>query len=380
MTGAFRDGAASGAAVHHDAASRLGWRSRRSPTNKAARCGLSVSLGNSPTGPTDDMIKETMQARVLLIDDQPMVLEKLRLVLGAHSDIVLRSETGAEAAVAAALEFRPTVILQDLIMPGIDGYGLLSLYRAAEELANVPVVILSASDDAVAKERCFLLGANDYLVKLPETVELVARIRYHSASYLARAERDEAFRLLIASQADLAAANALLSRLNGIDELTGVGNRRSFDAAMAAEWSRGLRRATPLSLVMCDIDHFKHYNDHFGHVAGDYCIKAIAAVLAEQLRRPTDKLARYGGEEFAIVLPDTDLAGALLVAEGCRKRVESVAIDESTGLRGPVTMSFGVASLVPNRGASIQGMVEAADAALFEAKRGGRNTVRRAPR
>lgn len=319
-----------------------------------------------------------MQARVLLIDDQPMVLEKLRLVLGAHADIALRPESNAEAAVAAAIEFRPTVILQDLIMPGIDGYGLLSRYRAVEELANVPVVILSANDDAVAKERCFLLGANDYLVKLPETIELVARIRYHSASYLARAERDEAFRLLTASQADLAAANVLLSRLNGIDELTGVGNRRSFDSAMAAEWSRGLRQGKPLSLVMCDIDHFKHYNDHFGHVAGDYCIREIAASLAEQIRRPSDKLARYGGEEFAIVLPDTDLAGALLVAEGCRKRVESLAVGEATGLRGPVTMSFGVATLVPHRGASAQGLVEMADAALFEAKRRGRNVVRHA--
>lgn len=321
------------------------------------------------------MIKTTMQARVLLIDDQPMVLEKLRLVLGAHADIALRAESSAEAAVAAAMEFKPTVILQDLIMPGVDGYGLLARYRATEELANVPVVILSANDDAVAKERCFLLGANDYLVKLPETIELVARIRYHSASYIARTERDEAFRLLTASRADLAEANALLSRLNGIDELTGVGNRRSFDASMAAEWSRGLRHSKPLSLVMCDIDHFKHYNDHFGHVAGDYCIKGIAASLAEQIRRPSDKLARYGGEEFAIVLPDTDLAGALLVAEGCRRRVESLAIDESTGLRGPVTMSFGVASLVPKREESIQGMIEAADSALFEAKRAGRNAV-----
>ena len=157
-----------------------------------------------------------------------------------------------------------------------------------------------------------------------------------------------------------------------------MGNRRSFDASMAAELSRGLRHSKPLSLIMCDIDHFKHYNDHFGHVAGDYCIKAIAACLAEQIRRPSDKLARYGGEEFAIVLPDTDLAGALLVAEGCRGRVENLAIDEATGLRGPVTMSFGVASLVPSRGASILGMVEAADAALFEAKRGGRNVVRHA--
>ena len=343
---------------------------------------LSVALcryyWNIPTGNAEYMTNQLTQSRVLLIDDQPLVLEKLRLVLGEHSDIDLRAESRGEAALDAAIEFRPTVILQDLIMPGIDGYGLLSRYRATEELANVPVVVLSANDDAVAKERCFLLGANDYLVKLPETIELVARIRYHSASFLARVERDEAFRLLSASQADLAAANVLLSRLNGIDELTGVGNRRSFDESMVAEWSRGLRQCTPLSLIMCDIDYFKQYNDNFGHVAGDYCIKSIATSLADQLRRPPDKLARYGGEEFAIILPDTDLAGALVVAEECRRRIESLALSKFTALKGAVSMSFGVTSLVPSRDASIQEMIETADAALFEAKRCGRNTVKSA--
>lgn len=326
------------------------------------------------------MTEKQPQARVMIVDDQPMVLEKLRLMLGAHSDIVLHVESRAEEAVEAARGFRPTVILQDLIMPGIDGYELLARYREEEELAHVPVVILSAHDDAVAKERCFLLGANDYLVKLPETIELVARIRYHSGACISRTERDQAFHLLMVSQRELAAANVLLAKLNGIDELTGVGNRRSFDAAMLAEWSRAQRQSKPLSLVMCDIDLFKRYNDAFGHVAGDFCIKRIAAALTEQLRRPSDKLSRYGGEEFAIILPDTDLAGALLVAEGCRRRVEGLAqADDSSELRTPVTMSFGVASLSPTRDANMTAMVEAADAALFEAKRNGRNAVVRAP-
>lgn len=336
-------------------------------------------MGNPLTARAVDMIQKSTQSRVLLVDDQPFILENLRRILEAKPDIVLCSENRAERAVETARGFRPTVILQDLIMPGLDGYELLERYREVDELANVPVVMLSGNDNAVAKERCFLLGANDYLVKLPETIELVARIRYHSAAFLARTERDEAFHLLTVSQRELAAANVRLSKLNGIDELTGVGNRRGFDADLAQEWSRGVRHGRPLALVMCDIDKFKRYNDAFGHVQGDFCIKRIAGALDEQLRRPSDKLARYGGEEFALILPDTDLAGALLVAEECRKRVEALGHGEgSLELKSPVTMSFGVASLVPNRDASIQGMVEMADAALFEAKRGGRNAVRHA--
>lgn len=323
------------------------------------------------------MIEKPTQARVLLVDDQPLVLEQLRRLMEAQPDIAIEVESRAEDAVETAKRFRPTVILQDLSMPGSDGYELLARYREVEGLANVPVVILSGHSGAAAKERCFDLGACDYVVKLPDAIELLARIRYHSAAFVAREKRDRAFEVVSASQRELVAANAMLAKLNGLDELTGVGNRRSFDAAMAAEWSWTLRHSKPLSLVMCDIDYFKRYNDAFGHVGGDFCLKSIAATLANQLRRPSDKLCRYGGEEFALVLPDTDLAGAMLLAELCRRSVEGLGqAGCAAELKAPVTMSFGVASIVPTRDFRVLAMVEAADGALFEAKRAGRNAVR----
>jgi two-component system chemotaxis family response regulator WspR len=275
-----------------------------------------------------------------------------------------------------AVRFRPTVILQDLMLPGIDGFELLAQYRETEELCNVPVIILSATDDPLVKERSFLQGANDYLVKLPDHIELLARVRYHSGAYLARCERDESFHLLKVSQQQLAEANLLLHKLNGLDPLTGVANRRRFDEVIASEWQRGLRQRRPLSVLMCDIDHFKQYNDNFGHVSGDFCIKRTAEILMEQLRRPGDLVVRYGGEEFVILLPETDLLGALRIANTCRKQIENLIVPHGVfASEGRVTLSIGVCAVVPSSQLSIISLMEAADAALYEAKRNGRNQI-----
>ena len=175
------------------------------------------------------------------------------------------------------------------------------------------------------------------MVKLPDRLELLARIRYHSAGYISRLQRDEAFQFLRASQKNLADANIELQKLAALDSLTGIANRRRFDEVMRAEWQRGQRDKKPLSLLMCDIDCFKIYNDSFGHLAGDLCLKKAAAVLTEHLKRPADLAARYGGEEFAIVLPDTGLDGALLIANACRAHIEQLAIENPQAPDGIVT-------------------------------------------
>lgn len=314
-------------------------------------------------------------SRVLVVDDQALVVEKLKIILSAHSDMAFATVANAANAVETAVAFRPTVILQDLVMPGIDGFELLSRYRETIELHSVPVVILSATDDPTTKERCFAEGANDYLVKLPDQIELLARIRYHSAAYHAREDRDQAFHLLKVSQQELAAANVLLQNLAALDGLTGIANRRRFDEVVAMEWGRASRSLKPLSLLMCDIDFFKAYNDKFGHVSGDFCIKRVAAVLTEELRRPADFVARYGGEEFAIILPDTDLRGALVVAEKCRSHVESLDIPQTGGEIGAVTISVGAFCLVPSATSSVEQLIDGADKALYAAKGKGRNRV-----
>ncbi len=324
----------------------------------------------------NSLVFDPKAVRVLVVDDQPIMLEKLRRILTGVDKLEVCYVTDAGTALETALAFRPTVILQDMVMPGTSGLDLIRDYREQRALADVPVIVLSAMDAAELKEACFENGANDYLIKLPDRIELLARIRYHSAAYVKGIERDEAFHLLKVSQQQLADANIHLQRLNGQDGLTGIANRRRFDEVMRNEWQRGCRTGQPLSLLMCDVDHFKRYNDSFGHLAGDLCLQKVAAVLTGNLKRPGDLAARYGGEEFAIVLPDTDAKGAMVVAEGCRRYLQELAIPASERIAGAVvTMSVGVATVRPATTGTAESLLLEADRALYAAKQAGRNQV-----
>jgi two-component system chemotaxis family response regulator WspR len=320
------------------------------------------------------------KVRVLLVDDQLIIVEAVRRMLDGQPDIEFHYVSNAAAAVETAVMMKPTVILQDLVMPDMDGFALIQAYREQESLASVPVIVLSAKEDPKLKAHSFAVGANDYVVKLPDRIELLARVRYHSSGHISRLQRDEAFQFLRESQQRLADANIELQKLAALDGLTGIANRRRFNEVLAVEWQRGQREKKPLSLVMCDIDCFKHHNDTFGHQAGDMCLKKTAAVLTEHLKRPADLAARYGGEEFVLVLPDTDAEGAMAIAEACRNHLETLAIDNSGAASGDVvTMSVGVATVVPSQDSSIEQLLERADRALYDAKSGGRNKVCRAP-
>ena len=237
---------------------------------------------------TEDENAASYQVRVLLVDDQLIIAEAVRRMLAAHADIEFHYVTDANAAHAAALALRPTVILQDLVMPDADGFQLLGAYRADEQLRDVPVVVLSTKEEARLKAHGFAIGASDYLVKLPDQLELVARIRHHSRGYIGLLQRDAALRSLRASQEELARTNLELRTLAALDGLTGIANRRRFDEALGVEWQRARRTGAPLSLLLCDVDCFKDYNDSYGHPAGDLCLKKTAAALIGQLKRPAD--------------------------------------------------------------------------------------------
>ena len=313
--------------------------------------------------------------KVLLVDDQPMIVEAVRRMLLGHSDIEFHYVTEARAAREAAERILPNVILQDLIMPEVDGFALIRDYRTSANLKGVPVIVLSAREDPKLKAHGFAVGANDYVTKLPDRLELLARLRYHSAGHISRLQRDEAFRSLRESQRRLADANIELQKLAALDGLTGIANRRRFDEAMRLEWQRGCREERPLSLIMCDLDSFKAYNDVYGHPAGDLCLKKTAAVFTEHLKRPADLVARYGGEEFAIVLPETSAEGALQLADACRSHLEALAIEHSGAAAGIVTLSLGVATMVPTPDGEPGTLIARADRALYAAKDGGRNRV-----
>jgi two-component system chemotaxis family response regulator WspR len=311
---------------------------------------------------------------VLLVDDQPIVAEAIRRMLLAETDIEFHSCTDVALAVPKAREIRPTVILQDLVMPGVDGFTLVRFFRADPETAGVPIMVLSSKEDPRDKSRAFETGASDYLVKIPDKIELIARIRAHSRSYLAQLERDEAYRALDALKRELEASNAELARLSMQDALTGLANRRRFDQALDSEFRRAERERTSLSLLLGDVDFFKKYNDTYGHQCGDDCLRRVAAALAAAVRRPADLAARYGGEEFAIILPGTPVEGARIVAEAARAGVAGLQMPHaSSTVSGFVTMSLGIATSEPDAPLEPAKLIERADAALYVAKRDGRN-------
>jgi len=191
----------------------------------------------------------------------------------------------------------------------------------------------------------------------------------------ARAREAQLLQIVRERTQQLEEANRRLEALSYTDPLTNLSNRRAFDHAIDVEWRRGLRSKKPISLLMIDVDHFKSFNDSYGHPAGDSCLVSVAAALGSVVHRAADALARYGGEEFVAVLPETDSAGAAVIAERMRAAVESLNIPNTRGVGGRVTASIGHATLVPGDVGGTAALITAADVALYQTKRGGRNRV-----
>jgi len=313
---------------------------------------------------------------VLLVDEQKLVHKGVAKMLATAPDIELHHCYDGTKAVEAAEHLGPTVILQDIIMPDINGLDLLDEYRKHAAIAEVPVVMLSGTSAVETKAEAFLRGADDYLVKMPHPIELIARIRHHSLAYIYRLEREAALKSLEKERQKLASLNLELERLSSLDGLTGIANRRYFDTDFSREWQRAMRETEPISLIMVDVDYFKLFNDHYGHQAGDDCLKRVAHALESALQRPTDMVARYGGEEFVALLPGTHSRGGLQVAEGMRKAVEALQVAHAgSPAYARVTVSLGLATVVPMLKREPAALIKAADDALYAAKREGRNRV-----
>ena len=324
----------------------------------------------------DTSLVPILPVTVLLVDDQMMVGEAIRRALVQERDVVYHFCSNPDDAVSEAQRLKPTVILQDLVLPRVDGLTLVRAYRDTPALRDVPIIVLSTKEDPITKSAAFAAGANDYLVKLPDAIELIARIRYHSRSYLAMRERDEAYRALHASQQQLLEMNLELRRLSNLDGLTGLANRRYFDEYLGAEWQRALREQRDIALMMVDVDHFKRYNDTYGHLAGDGALKQVALALQGTADRSTDLAARYGGEEFSLVMPNTSLGGARLIGEKLRRAVAALAVEHKASTTGDIlSVSIGAATMVPQQGTTFTALVDAADRNLYAAKHQGRNQV-----
>jgi two-component system, chemotaxis family, response regulator WspR len=311
---------------------------------------------------------------VLLVDDQAMIGEAIRRALHGQPNMEFHYCGDPGRAVEIAERIKPTVILQDLVMPNIDGLALVRQYRSNPLTKDIPIIVLSTKEEAAIKSDAFKAGANDYLVKLPDNVELIARIRYHSKGYLTKLQRDEAYRALRESQQALLERNIELARLTNVDGLTGLNNRRYFEEFAEIQWKLAIREKLWITILMIDVDDFKKYNDTYGHLAGDEVLRDVGSTIMECAGRATDLVARFGGEEFIVILPGCPVDGGSIIGDSVCRRVEHLDISHSGSATGPVvTVSVGSASAIPLQGDSLVVLIKTADNALYEAKRTGKN-------
>jgi diguanylate cyclase (GGDEF)-like protein len=268
------------------------------------------------------------------------------------------------------------LILMDIHMPGKDGIQGCREFKERKRFEDIPVIIISGIEQLKNFEHAFEAGAVDYLTKPPNRLELLVRVR---AALRLKSEMDRRKgreRELVTLTKRLEEANRELRRISTLDALTGIANRHYCNEFLEREWRRAIRDGKEFAVVMIDIDFFKAYNDLYGHLAGDDCLKKVAGALQRGVRRPGDLLARYGGEEFIVLLPATDLDGAVKVAEAIHKGVVALQLrHKGSKVARHVTVSIGCASMIPGKDSVAERLIGAADAALYEAKQKGRNRV-----
>lgn len=292
--------------------------------------------------------------RILIVDDAATNIEILNEVLGAEYDSLFAMD--GLTALRLAVEQEPDLILLDVVMPGLDGHEVCKRLKADPRTKGIPVIFISGLSDESDEAKGLEIGAIDYITKPFSPPIVRARVRNHL---------------------QLKRYQDMLERLSVLDGLTGIANRRRFDEALDHEWLRSRRTGAVMSLIIIDVDCFKFYNDNYGHAAGDECLKQVAKVLADGVRRTGDVVARYGGEEFVVIMPETDAAGAIVIAETLRRSVLALALPHAFSMAGDVvSVSIGGATIVPARHSQgPEELVKLADTRLYEAKNAGRNRV-----
>lgn len=292
---------------------------------------------------------------ILIVDDVQFNIKILANALKDEYRIKIATDGNKAIELASDREDAPDLILLDVIMPGMDGYEVCRFLKNQTTTKNIPIIFVTARDEVADEEYGLNLGAVDYVTKPFHKAIIRARVRNH---------------------VELKVKTDLLETFATIDGLTGIPNRRSFDTALQKEWDRAAREGSPLSVLLMDIDHFKGYNDNYGHGKGDECLKSVASALSKTAARPADILARYGGEEFVAILPNTDHPGSVKIAEVFRKTVESLLIPhEFSATTDHVTISVGVHTLIPTPDHDVEYILKQADDALYRSKNEGRNRV-----
>jgi len=292
---------------------------------------------------------------ILVIDDDQTNIKVIIGILKPAGLTVISARNG-EMGIKRALFVLPDLILLDVMMPGIDGFETCHLLKSEPATQAIPVIFITAIDDEDSKVKAFDAGGVDYITKPSGQREVLARVKTHLS---------------------LKRKQELLERLGEIDGLTEIPKRRQFDRVLKEEWRRSQRRETSSALIMIDIDYFKNFNDSYGHVSGDECLRTVGQTLASSVQRAADFVARYGGEEFAVILPETNFDSATAIAEQIRQNVASLHLPHVISqVSDYVTLSLAVATVIPNDETSANNLIEMADRALYRAKSNGRNQVR----
>jgi len=378
--------------------------------------------------------------QILVVDDTTANLKLLTEILVNEGYQVRPASSGSLALKSVAVE-KPDLIILDIKMPDMDGYEVCRRLKSDKLCNKIPIIFISALDDTTDIVKGFTAGGIDYITKPFHAEEVLARVENHlSLAILQKqleaqnvqlrqeiAEREQIKEKLREANnkleqrvkertkelkqineqlleeieerkqieeelqhvrdglemqvemrtQELAKVNAKLQVLSSLDGLTGLANRRYLDEFWEREWQRGQRQGTSVALIMIDLDYFKGYNDAYGHLVGDDCLKLVASTLKTTLKRKTDLAARYGGEEFAVLLPETDIEGAAILAEEIRIKIEALGIKHEKSLISQVvTVSLGVAAIIPQQGMEATQMIAIADSALYQAKHEGRNRVK----
>jgi diguanylate cyclase (GGDEF)-like protein len=306
---------------------------------------------HQPDSPLARLLSErNTRARLLIVDDHPMSLMLAELTFADHFELI--TANNGPMALALCQQQAPDLVLLDIDMPDMDGFEVCRQLKSNEATRDIAVIFLTAQADEAQEARGLGLFAVDFIAKPLHPAVALARVNTH---------------LLVKLQADA------IRKLVFLDGLSGIYNRRFFDQQLVVEIARSVRNGSPLALILLDVDFFKHFNDHYGHQAGDDCLREIATALKASLRRPADLVARYGGEEFACILPETDFSGAMAIARVLEDRIRKKFIPHArSSIDSVVSISLGVAVRSGFSLNHASELLATADEQLYHAKHTGR--------
>jgi diguanylate cyclase (GGDEF)-like protein len=295
----------------------------------------------------------TRTPTVLIVDDEPSSIAVLNQILCKDYEVLFA--TGGREALEIANAQLPDIILLDIAMSDLNGHEVCARLQADDRTKRIPIIFVTAMTHIEDEVKGLETGAIDYITKPIRPQVVQARVRNH---------------LEIKKYRDF------LENLSTTDPLTGINNRRQLDEALDREWKRAIREANPISFLLVDVDYFKSFNDHYGHPAGDNCLREIARGMSQCLLRPADLVARYGGDEFACVLPNTDIQGAFFVANRLKSKIDEMHLPQDfSPIDDHVTISIGGAFQCPLVNDQFSTIVQNADKNLYEAKQTGRNKI-----